>query len=104
MRRTLASYEDLKDVIAMLGMEELSEEDQRTVGRARRLERFLTQPFFVTERFTGLEGRQVSLEDSLEGCERILADEFAQIDENDLFMLGSIDELEEGTRQRKERT
>lgn len=104
VRRTLASYEDLKDVIAMLGMEELSEEDQRTVGRARRLDRFLTQPFFVTERFTGLEGRQVGLEDSLEGCERILADEFADTDENDLFMIGSIDELKDESNHRQDQT
>ncbi len=94
VRRTLASYEDLKDVIAMLGMEELSEDDQRTVARARRLERFLTQPFFVTERFTGLEGRMVSLEDGLDGCERILADEFAEVDEGDLFMIGAVGEAE----------
>lgn len=94
VRRTLASYEDLKDVIAMLGFDELSEEDQRTVARARRLERFLTQPFSVTERFTGLEGRQVSLDDALSGCERILGDEFADTDESALYMIGAIDEAE----------
>ncbi|MFP3914079.1 MAG: F0F1 ATP synthase subunit beta [Actinomycetota bacterium] len=104
VRRTLASYEDLKDVIAMLGMEELSEEDRRTVGRARRLERFLTQPFFATERFTGLEGRQLSREESLEGCERILADEFADFDESDLFMIGSIDEAVEKRARRRGET
>ena len=63
-RSTLAQYEDLKDIIAMLGIEELSQEDRRTVYRARRLERFLTQPFFVTEQFTGQGGRTVSLEDA----------------------------------------
>lgn len=102
LRRTLADYEDLKEVIAMLGIEELSEEDRRTVDRARRLERFLTQPFVVTERFTGLEGRQVSLEESLEGCERILADEFADYDESDLFMIGSIDEADRKRSRREE--
>ena len=62
IRRTLAEYEDLKDIIAMLGIEELSRADRRTVNRARRLERFLTQPFFSTEQFTGSEGRRVSLD------------------------------------------
>ena len=90
MRRTLAEYEDLKDIIAMLGMEELSQTDRRTVNRARRLERFLTQPFFVTEQFTGKEGKMVSLEDALEGCERILNDEFYDRPEKSLYMIGKI--------------
>ncbi len=92
IRRTLAQYEDLKDIIAMLGLEELSREDQRTVNRARRLERFLTQPFFTTEQFTGQKGRSVSLEDALNGCERILNDEFADYPESALYMIGTIDE------------
>jgi len=92
MRRTLAEYEDLKDIIAMLGMEELSQTDRRTVNRARRLERFLTQPFFVTEQFTGKEGKMVSLEDALEGCERILNDEFYDRPEKSLYMIGKISE------------
>jgi F-type H+-transporting ATPase subunit beta len=102
VRRTLAAYEDLKDVIAMLGMDELSEEDQRIVGRARRLERFLTQPLFVTERFTNMEGRNVALEDALGGCERILSDELADAEESDLFMIGSIDEAFHRMQARKE--
>jgi len=77
IRKTLASYEELKDIIAMLGIEELSHEDRRTVYRARRLERFLTQPCFVTEQFTGHKGKLVSLEDALDGCERILNPECA---------------------------
>ncbi len=92
IRATLAKYEDLKDIIAMLGLEELSQEDQKTVFRARRLERFLTQPFFTTEQFTGHEGRRVSLEDALDGCERILNDEFADYPESALYMIGAIDE------------
>jgi F-type H+/Na+-transporting ATPase subunit beta len=71
VRETLASYEELRDVIAMLGIEELSDEDQLTVNRARRLERFLTQPFHTTEHSTGQAGKTVTL-DTLEGCERIL--------------------------------
>jgi F-type H+-transporting ATPase subunit beta len=92
IRKTLAVYEDLKDIIAMLGISELSREDQRTVYRARRLERFFTQPFFVTEQFTGTAGKMVSREETLIGCERILNDEFAEYPERALYMIGTIDE------------
>jgi len=92
MRKTLATYEELKDIIAMLGLEELSQEDRRVVFRARRLERFLTQPFFVTEQFTGLEGRMVELEAAIDGCERILNDEFSETPERALYMIGTADE------------
>src|SRR5208283_5214059 len=92
IRRTLAQYEELKDIIAMLGLEQLSPQDRDVVARARRLERFLTQPFFTTEQFTGLPGRLVSLEDALDGCERILRDEFKDYPENALYMIGAIDE------------
>jgi F-type H+-transporting ATPase subunit beta len=93
IRKTLAGYEELKDIIAMLGLEELSQEDRRVVFRARRLERFLTQPFFTTEQFTGHEGRMVSLEDTLKGCERILNDEFSDYPESSLYLIGSIEEV-----------
>ena len=92
VRRTLATYEELKDIIAMLGLEELSQEDRRIVYRARRLERFLTQPFFTTEQFTGLAGKMVDPKDALEGCERILNDEFSDYPEKSLYMIGKIDE------------
>jgi F-type H+-transporting ATPase subunit beta len=92
IRHTLAEYEDLKDIIAMLGLEELSRDDRRTVNRARRIERFLTQPFFVTEQFTTHEGRSVGLEDALDGCERILNDELSDSSERSLYMIGKIDE------------
>jgi F-type H+-transporting ATPase subunit beta len=92
IRRTLAQYADLRDIIAMLGLEQLSTEDRKVVARARRLERFLTQPFFTTEQFTGLAGKWVSLEDALDGCERILRDEFKDVPESALYMIGSIDE------------
>jgi F-type H+/Na+-transporting ATPase subunit beta len=94
IRRTLAQYAELKDIIAMLGLEQLSPADRSTVARARRLERFLTQPFFTTEQFTGIGGRLVSLEDALEGCERILRDEFRDYPESALYMIGKIDEAE----------
>lgn len=92
IRRTLAQYAELKDIIAMLGLEQLSAEDRNVVGRARRLERFLTQPFFTTEQFTGMKGKLVSLEEALNGCERILQDEFKDYPESALYMIGAIDE------------
>lgn len=92
IRRTLAEYEGLKDIIAMLGLEQISQDDRKVVGRARRLERFLTQPFFTTEQFTGLSGKLVSLEEGLEGCARILRDEFKDVPESALYMIGTIDE------------
>jgi F-type H+-transporting ATPase subunit beta len=92
IRRTLASYDGLKDIIAMLGLEQLSPADRNVVERARRLERFLTQPFFTTEVFTGIAGKMVSLADALDGCERILNDEFKDYPESALYMIGAIDE------------
>jgi F-type H+-transporting ATPase subunit beta len=94
MRKTLADYEELKDIIAMLGLEELSPEDRHIVRRARQLERFLTQPFFTTEQFTGHAGKLVTLEQAIEGCERILRDEFADVPEQALYMIGTIDEVQ----------
>lgn len=95
IRRTLAQYAELKDIIAMLGLEQLSPQDRALVGRARRLERFLTQPFFTTEQFTGIQGKLVSLEDAIDGCERILRDEFKDMPESALYMIGKIDEARE---------
>jgi F-type H+/Na+-transporting ATPase subunit beta len=92
IRRTLALYADLKDIIAMLGLEQLSKEDRNIVARARRLERYLTQPFFTTEQFTGLKGKLVNLEDALNDCERILSDEFMDYPESALYMIGTIDD------------
>ena len=92
VRKTLAMYEELKDIIAMLGLEQLSQQDRNTVFRARRLDRFLTQPFFTTKHFTNMEGRMVSLTDALDGCERILQDEFKDLPEVALYMIGSADE------------
>jgi F-type H+-transporting ATPase subunit beta len=92
VRQTLAQYEELKDIISMLGLEQLSSEDRKIVARARRLERFLTQPFFTTEQFSGIKGKTVSLKDSLDGCERILNDEFQDYPESSLYMIGAISE------------
>ena len=93
IRRTLAQYAELKDIIAMLGLEQLSADDRKVVARARRLERFLTQPFFTTKQFTGFDGRLVRLDDALDGCERILSDEFKDSPERAFYMIGSIDEV-----------
>ncbi len=103
VRRTLAEYEDLKDIIAMLGFDELPEHDQRTVQTARKLERFLTQPFFTTQQFTGMEGRSVNLEDTISGCERILSGEFDELSENDFFMIGTVDEALQKHKDKKKK-
>ena len=99
VRRALATYEELKDIIAMLGLEELSRDDRRTVYCARRLERFLTQPFHTTTQFTGLAGRTVSLDDALTGCERILDGEYNDSSEQTLYMIGSLDDARAGDRE-----
>ncbi len=106
IRHTLAQYEELKDIIAMLGLEQLSVDDRNLVNRARRLERFLTQPFFTTEQFSGLKGKEVCLDDALNGCERILADEFKDLPESAFYMIGIIDEaMEKGnSKVKKEKT
>jgi len=93
VRRTLAEYEELRDIIAMLGLEELSSADRATVGRARRLERFLTQPFFTTGSFSGVEGKLVPIEDTLTGCETILSQTEFEFPESAYYMIGGLDDL-----------
>jgi F-type H+/Na+-transporting ATPase subunit beta len=99
IRQTLAQYAQLKDIIAMLGLEQLSPEDRNVVARARRLERFLTQPFYTTEQFTGTPGAFVSLQDALDGCERILRDEFSDVPESAFYMIGTLDEVQREARK-----
>jgi F-type H+-transporting ATPase subunit beta len=94
IRETLTQAAELNDIIAMLGIEHLSVADRELVYRARKLERFLTQPFCTTEHFTGIKGKIVPLADALTGCERILNDEFKNYPESALYMIGSIDEAE----------
>lgn len=101
VRRTLAQYAELKDIIAMLGLEQLSQDDRKVVARARRLERFLTQPFNTTEQFSGMPGKTVSLTDALEGCERILRDEFKDLPESALYMIGSLADLKTAASPRE---
>jgi F-type H+-transporting ATPase subunit beta len=104
IRKTLAQYDALKDIVAMLGLEQLSPEDRNAVARARRLERFLTQPFFTTEQFSGIKGKLVSLKDSLDGCERILRDEFKDYPESALYMIGAIGEAKKTEPKTKPKT
>ena len=103
IKQTLAQYEDLKDIIAMLGLEQLSTNDRNLVNRARRLERFLTQPFFTTEQFSGISGKYVSLKEALDGCERILSDEFKDLPESAFYMIGNIEEAQEKEKKDKEK-
>jgi len=101
IKQTLAQYEELKDIIAMLGLEQLSVTDRAIVNRARRLERFFTQPFFTTEQFSGLKGKGVKLEEALSGCERILKDEFKDLPESAFYMVGTIDEAMDKAKKGK---
>ena len=92
VRRAIEHYRDLQDVISLLGVGELGIDDQRIVGRARRLQRFLTQPFAVTEAFTGVPGRSVKIADTLAGCKAILDGECDTWQESSLYMIGTLEE------------
>jgi F-type H+-transporting ATPase subunit beta len=93
LQRTLQRYKALQDIIAILGMDELSEEDKQIVGRARRLQRFLSQPFAVAEQFTGLPGKYVKLEETVASFERVLSGEFDHLPEQAFYMQGGIDDV-----------
>lgn len=93
VQRILQRYKDLQDIIAILGMEELSEDDKLAVMRARKIQKFLSQPFFVAEQFTGKPGKYVKLEDTVSGFEKILSGELDAVPEQDFYMKGSIDEV-----------
>jgi F-type H+-transporting ATPase subunit beta len=93
VRQSLQKYKELQEIIAILGIDELSEEDKLTVGRARRIERFLSQPFFVAEVFTGLTGKYVSLKDCVSGFQRILKGEFDEFAEQSFYLVGTIEDV-----------
>jgi F-type H+-transporting ATPase subunit beta len=93
VKQAIERDRELEDIITMLGIGELRPEDQQMVQRARCLERFLTQPLFVTENFTGHPGKHVPLEDTLNGCEAILRGEFDTADERRLYMIGAVGEV-----------
>ena len=99
VQQVLQRYKDLQDIIAILGMEELSEEDKVTVGRARKIQRFLTQPFFVAEVFTGREGRYVSIRDTVRGFGEILEGKYDDLPEQAFYMVGNIEEAVEAAEK-----
>ena len=96
---TLQKYNELQDIIAILGMDELSDEDKMVVSRARKLQKFMSQPFFVAEQFTGVKGRYVSLEDSISGFEAIVNGEMDEYPENAFSYVGTIDEVIEKAKK-----
>ncbi|MCC6526726.1 MAG: F0F1 ATP synthase subunit beta, partial [Polyangiaceae bacterium] len=93
VQRTLQKYKDLQDIIAILGMDELSEDDKLVVARARKIQKFLSQPFFVASQFTGRPGKFVKLKDTIDAFEQILAGELDHVSEQDFYMAGGIDEV-----------
>jgi len=95
VRRTIARYKELQEIISLLGVEELSVEDRRIVARARRLERFLTQPFLVTEQFTGIAGKSIAIEETIKGCHSILAGEGDGWAESSFYMVGTFEDARE---------
>ena len=101
VQRILQRYKELQDIIAILGMDELGEDDKRIVGRARRVQRFLSQPFAVAQQFTGIEGKYVKLDDTVESFERVVAGEFDELPEQAFYMVGSIDEAVEKAKTLK---
>jgi F-type H+-transporting ATPase subunit beta len=102
VQRVLQRYKDLQDIIAILGIEELSEEDKLTVARARRIQRFLSQPMFVTEVFTGRKGKYVPVEETVRGFKEILAGEHDDLPEQAFYMVGNIDEVAEAAKSLRE--
>jgi F-type H+-transporting ATPase subunit beta len=93
VQQILQRYKELQDIIAILGMDELSEEDKVIVGRARRVQRFLSQPFHVAEQFTGIPGKYVKLEETIESFERVVAGEFDHVPEQAFYMKGGIEDV-----------
>jgi F-type H+-transporting ATPase subunit beta len=103
VKELLQRYKDLQDIIAILGMDELSDEDKLTVARARRVQRYLSQPFFVAEQFTNISGKYVSIEDTIKGFKKILNGELDHLPENAFYMVGTIDEaIEKGEKMLQE--
>src|SRR3954469_14006586 len=101
VKQTLQRYKDLQDIIAILGIDELSEDDKLTVSRARKIQRFLSQPFFVAEQFTGLKGKYVTIADTIRGFKEIVEGRHDEIPEQDFFLAGTIDEVVEKFRKRQ---
>jgi F-type H+-transporting ATPase subunit beta len=102
VQEILQEYKDLQDIIAILGMDELSEEDKIVVNRARRIERFLSQPFFVAEQFTGTPGKYVELDDTIRGFKGILEGRYDDLPEEAFYMVGTIEDAVEKAKQLEE--
>ena len=102
MQAVLQKYKELQDIIAILGMEELSDEDKLTVSRARKIQRFLSQPFAVAEVFTGSPGKYVALKDTIRGFKEILEGKYDELPEAAFYMVGGIDEAIEKAKKLKE--
>jgi len=103
VQSTLQRYKELKDIIAILGMDELSEEDRQTVARARKVERFFSQPFFVAEQFTGAKGKYVSLSDTISGFKGIVEGQYDHLPEQAFYMVGTIDEAVQKGKELEEK-
>ena len=101
MKQILQRYKDLQDIIAILGIDELSEDDKLAVSRARKIQRFLSQPFFVAQQFTGLEGKYVPVADTIRGFKEIVEGKHDEIPEQDFYLVGSIEEVLEKFKKRK---
>jgi F-type H+-transporting ATPase subunit beta len=101
VKQTLQRYKDLQDIIAILGIDELSEEDKLTVSRARKIQRFLSQPFFVASQFTGREGKYVSIQDTIKGFREIVEGKHDGIPEQAFYMQGTIEEVLENAKSMK---
>ena len=99
VQRVLNRYKELKDIIAILGMDELSEEDKLTVARARKIEKFLSQPFFVAEVFTGSPGKYVDLEDTIKSFDALVNGEYDHMPETAFYMVGGIEEAIEKAKK-----
>ena len=101
VKQILQRYKDLQDIIAILGIDELSEEDKLTVGRARRIQRFMSQPFFVGEQFTGLPGKYVPVADTVRSFKEIVAGKYDHLPEQAFYMVGTIEEAVEKAEKMK---
>src|SRR5208337_1933672 len=95
VKRVLQSYKDLQDIIAILGMDELSEEQKLTVSRARKIQKFLSQPFFVAEQFTGIPGRYVDIKDTIRSFDEILQGKHDHLPEQAFYLVGTIEDVQE---------
>jgi F-type H+-transporting ATPase subunit beta len=101
VQNILQKYKDLQDIIAILGIDELSEEDRLTVGRARKIQKFLSQPFFVAEQFTGIEGKYVSIQDTIQGFDEVCEGKHDDVPEQAFYMVGGIEEVLEKAEKMK---